>query len=70
MTINKEKILASIFFVLMFFAVSAQTDGDSSSTPPPPVPPPPPGLPIDDAIPIAIAAALLYGGRKAIQRGE
>ena len=39
-------------------AVAAQTgnEGDGSSTPPPPVPPPPPGLPIDGAIPVALAA--------------
>lgn len=71
MRLPKEKIFASICFILMCFLASAQTgDEGSSATPPPPVPPPPPGLPIDGAMPVAIAAALFYGIRKTINRGQ
>ena len=63
MIIQNKKIPASILFVLISFVSAAQRGGG----PPPPAPPPPPGLPIDNAIYILFAIALLYGAVKTIK---
>ena len=66
MGIQNKKIFASILFVLISFVCMAQRLNEG--IPPPPSPPPPPGWPIDDALPILIIVALIYGIKKKLEK--
>ena len=53
---SKKKVFASILLILISLPAIAQ-----GSAPPPPMPPPPPGLPIDNAVYVLLALAVIYG---------
>lgn len=53
-------------FVVLAFAFLTSTNAQIA--PPPPGPPPPPGFPIDAGIIGVLAAGLLYGIRKKVNK--
>jgi hypothetical protein len=63
MIIQNKRIFASILFVLISFACTAQ-----STPPPPPLAPGPPGLPIDGGVIAGACFAIFYGAKKLLKR--
>ena len=64
-------VMLTLLFSTAMFAQGGNGNGNNGNglgnNPPPPVPPPPPGLPIDGAIPLAVAVAVFIGAKKKIQ---
>lgn len=66
MMIQTKKKLASILFVLISFACTAQ--GGPPTLPPPGPPPPPPGLPIDSGVLLILVLGILYGAIQLVKK--